>query len=131
MNFVGDMFYILLEYEELVDAALVKTPYLFDMYVWRIDGQSLATVRHDLIMTYGLKYSEEYLSTIYTKKIPRLIAQAAREKEVVGTWNKYRPKMMKTCNRCGLTKPQHHYWWNRNKASSDGWYSICKDCRRK
>lgn len=130
MNFVGDMFYIILDYEELVDNALKPLPYLFDMYIWRIDQKSLAWVRHQLIMSYGLKYSEEYLSTIYTKKIPRLIAQAAREKELMPTWAKYRPNMIKRCNRCGNTYPQHHYWWNRNKAASDGWYSICKSCRK-
>lgn len=130
-NFIGDMFYIILEYEELVEAALKPFPYLYDMYIWRIDQKSLAYVRHNLIMNYGLKYSEEYLSTIYTKKIPRLIAQAAKEKEIMFPWSKYRPHLVKTCNRCGSTFPQHHYWWNRNKSSSDGWYSICKSCRKK
>ena len=37
----------------------------------------------------------------------------------------------KKCSRCGEIKLAHPKFFSINKASKDGYYSICKECRRR
>ncbi|MFP3990208.1 endonuclease VII domain-containing protein [Streptomyces sp. E11-3] len=37
------------------------------------------------------------------------------------------PRGHKRCPQCGVVKP--HDQWERNKSSSDGWASYCRECR--
>jgi len=79
--------------------------------------------------TYGLNYSEEYISTLYRNKIPAVIAEFYRNE--VEEWyymNKVKGHY-KRCNRCGEQKLSNNTNFSLNRDSKDGYYSICKKCR--
>ena len=79
---------------------------------------------------FGTTYSIEYISSLWRNKIPKMIAETALEDFLVWQY-KENSYPMKTCTKCGETKPAHNQFFSRNSTSSDGWYSICKKCRNK
>ena len=126
-----DMFWILVDFEELADAALEAShPMLYDIMKDKIDNMQNKDIQAKLEQNYGTTYSVEYISSLYNNKIPKLITEEAETQELIyhytfvekGSWNK--------CNRCGQVKLLHPRFFSRNsKSSKNGFYSICKDCR--
>jgi len=83
-----------------------------------------------LIQGYDLTYSEEYISTLYRKKIPAFLADYYKnEREEWYCLNKVKGTYKK-CNRCQEQKLMNNTNFSLNKSSKDGFYSICKECRR-
>lgn len=40
-------------------------------------------------------------------------------------------RLVKVCTRCKEGKPKTGLFWTRNSDSRDGFYSICKECRKR
>lgn len=75
------------------------------------------------------KYSIEYLSQIWTKKIPVLIADEAKRQWLDWYYLERAKGTYKRCSRCHEIKLAHPFYFHKNKTSKDGFYSICKECR--
>lgn len=78
----------------------------------------------------GVTHSSNYISTIYTQKICKEIAEAAAlhydmymEREVMSNWKK--------CSQCGEVKLLDSRVFMRKSRSSDGFNSKCKKCCKK
>lgn len=76
----------------------------------------------------GIEHSEQYYSSIWRQRIPRLIAEQARKDWVLWYYSTQRPTEWKKCSKCGKSKPMHPYFFGKN-TTKDGYYSACKCCR--
>ena len=120
----------LIDLENLIDAALEKKyPILYDILIWKIDGLTNAQIKDQVLNKYGEDHSEQYYSTVWRRRIPKLITEQAqkhflnhfyRQHAAAGYW--------KTCSKCGCRKLGHPLFFAHN-SSKDGWYSQCKECR--
>ena len=74
------MNYILEDLEKLVDQTLEKDyPLYYDLLVYKIDGLQNIEIQQKLNETYGIKHSVEYISSLWRNKIPKMIAEKAKE----------------------------------------------------
>ena len=80
-------------------------------------------------MEFGIKHSLEYISSLWRKKIPMLIASAAEDELLEWHFLNVEKGKWKRCSRCGQVKLAHNKYFSKNKTSKDGFYSICKCCR--
>ena len=130
-KFESDIYYFILDLEDTVERALAEFPMYYDIMVYKIDGMKNEDIQKEILSTFGVQFSVEYISSLWRNKIPKLIAEQAQKdwlewhytQEEVGYW--------KRCSRCGQIKLGHNKFFSKNKTSKDGWYSICKDCRNK
>lgn len=129
--FDTDTWYFMEDFDRYATAALKDYPVYDSIVTWKIDGLSNAEIQLKLQTTFGLSYSSEYISNLWRKKIPSMIASVAEDTFLDWYYlNKERGEY-KTCTRCGKTKLALGKYFSKNKGSHDGWYSICKECRNK
>ena len=77
------------------------------------------------------KHSVEYISSLWRKKIPKLIAEKEQKDYLIWYYLEVQKGKWKRCSRCGQIKLAHNKFFSKNNTSKDGWYSICKECRNK
>ena len=130
-KFNSDIYYMMLALDEVVDIALADEPLYFDLITYKVDGLQNTEIQKKLEEDYGIKYSVEYISSLWRNKIPKLIAETARKKWLVWHYTEQEKGAWKRCSKCGQIKLAHNKFFSRNKSSKDGFYSICKDCRNK
>jgi hypothetical protein len=63
--------------EEITDKALKEYPIHHRILEYKIDGKSNAKIRTLIKEEFDTLYTPEYISALWCKKIPRLIADAA------------------------------------------------------
>jgi hypothetical protein len=64
--------------DTLVDNTLKdKHPLLYKLMIYKIDGEQNTTIQSLLEEEFGVKHSIEYISSLWRKKIPKLIAEEA------------------------------------------------------
>ena len=80
---------------------------------------------------FGIKHSVEYISSLWRKKIPGLIALQAEDDYLNWYYTQVERGHFKRCSRCGQVKLAHNKYFSKNKTSRDGFYSICKCCRNR
>lgn len=126
----NDMRWMLVDLENLVDKTFKENyPFYYDLIIYKIDGKSNATIQQLLYETYGIRNSEEYLSSLWRNKIPKMIVEQA-QKDYLEWHYTYKEKgYWKKCGRCGKIKLGHNLFFSKNKTSKDQLYSICKECR--
>ena len=126
----GNLWYLMEDFDNLVINALQdKYPLYFDLIVYKIDGKTNAEIQELLQNTYGMTYTVEYISSLWRKKIPRVVADQAEKEYLIWYYTVTEKSPWKTCSRCGQKKPAHSKFFSKNRSSGDGWYSLCKDCR--
>lgn len=130
-RFTSDIYYMMLALEELVDAALQDYPLYKDLLIYKIDGLQNIEIQKKIEETYNIKYSVEYISSLWRNKIPKLIAEEAERRWLKWYYSEKEHGYWKKCSRCGQIKLAHTKFFSKNKSSKDGFYSICKDCRNK
>lgn len=132
-QFESDMYWILLHFEDLADAALKeKEPMLYDIMVDKVENLQNLEIQKRLEEKYGKTYSVEYISSLFNNKIPKLIADQAEEEALLHHYTFVEKGNWKKCNRCGQVKLLHSRFFSKNSSSSkNGFYSICKCCRNK
>lgn len=127
----SDTWYMMLDFDILAAKALEDYPLYDRIALDKIDGMQNIDIQKDIEEQYNVKYSLEYISSLWRKKIPNLIASQA-EDDLLNWHYLYKEKgKYKKCSKCGRIKLAHNKYFSRNKTSRDGWYSICKECRNK
>lgn len=129
-NFSSDAKWLLVDFEELVDATLKeKYPLYYDLVIYKIDGKQNIEIQQLLNEKHGVKHSVEYISSLWRNKIPKLIAEKAANDWLIWHFTMEEKGKWKRCSRCGQVKLAHNHFFSINKTSKDGFYSICKECR--
>ena len=131
-HFDSDWWYLMEDFDNLSERALKEDyPILYDIMIYKIDGLQNKDIAARIKQDYDVSYSVEYLSAVWRKKIPKIIADKAKEEWVVWHYTYEEKGKWKRCSRCHEIKLAHPYFFTRNKTAKDGWYSMCKCCRNK
>ena len=128
-NFESNTWYMIYDFENLVDKALAGNPVYMRLVECKIDGMQNIDIQETLQMEFGIKHSVEYISSLWRKKIPGMIAAVAEDEFLSWYYLQVEPGKYKKCSRCGQIKLAHNKYFSKNKTSKDGFYSICKCCR--
>lgn len=128
-QFEGDLYYLMDAFDEIADIALKEYPLYEKIVECKIDGLQNIQIQEILQMEFGIKHSLEYISSLWRKKIPKLIASAAEDQWLDWYYLNEEKGKYKRCSRCGQIKLAHNKYFSKNKTSKDGFYSICKKCR--
>ena len=131
-KFDSDMKWLMFDLDNLIDKTLKeKYPMYYDLLIWKIDGKQNIEIQTLIEENYGITHTVEYISALWRKKIPKLIADQAMRDWVIYHFTFEEKGKWKKCSRCGQIKLAHNYFFSKNSTSKDGWYSICKECRNK
>ena len=131
-NFTSDAYYMMQDLDNLIEAALAENyPMYYDLLIYKIDGKSNLEIQDLLEIDYGIKHSVEYISSLWRNKIPKLIAEKAKEKYLIWHYTEKEVGKWKRCSKCKCIKLAHNKFFSKNSTSKDGFYSICKSCRNK
>ena len=125
----GDLYYLMLAFDEIADKALKEYPLYEKIVECKVDGLQNTQIQEILQMEFGIKHSLEYISSLWRKKIPKLIASQAEDEYLYWYYLNIKKGKYKKCSRCGQIKLAHNKYFSKNKTSRDGYYSICKKCR--
>ena len=128
-RFEGDLYYLMLDFDEIADKALKEYPLYEKIVECKVDGLQNTQIQEILQMEFGIKHSLEYISSLWRKKIPKLIASQAEDEYLYWYYLNIEKGKYKKCSRCGQVKLAHNKYFSKNKTSRDGFYSICKCCR--
>lgn len=124
-QFEGDLWYLMQDFNKLMQLALKPYPIYNSIVQCKIDGMQNIEIQNYLLEHHQVLYTVEYISTLWRNKIPKLISSIAEEQFL----NFYYTGPRKKCTHCGQTKLAHNYYFSKNNSSKDGFYSICKKCR--
>lgn len=130
-EFNGDTWYFMQDFDALAEKSLAETPVYARIVELKIDGKQNSEIQQILKDEFDQSYSAEYISALWRNKIPRIIAEQAKEDFLMWEYTHREGYPMKTCTKCGETKPANSQFFSRNTTSQDNWYSICKKCRKK
>lgn len=131
-KFNSDIYYLMIVLQDAIDIVLKEEyPMLYDILIYKIDGKSNLDIQQLLLATYDHTYSIEYISSLWKKKIPKLIAEYIEKEELVWYYTVEEKGKWKKCSRCGEIKLAHNKFFSKNNTSKDKFYSICKECRNK
>lgn len=128
-QFNSDLHYLIQDFETVCDKALKPYPIYLRIVELKIDKRQNIEIQRALDQEFGHTYSVEYISSLWRNKIPKLIAQTAKDDFITWYYKKNNLRMKK-CTRCGKEKPANNNFFSRNKSNKDNLYSICKECRR-
>lgn len=131
-RFDSDIRWLLLDLEDLVVRTLLPSyPLLYDLVTWEIDGLSGIEIVDRMTQTYGAVHSQQYYSSLWRKRIPRMVSDQARLEYIKWRYRYDPPEgaHWKVCTSCGRALPAHPYFFTSN-TTADGFYSICRTCRK-
>lgn len=100
---------------------------ILDLKIKRLTNAKIAQMINE---EFGLHHTENYISTIYCRKICEAIAEAA-QLNYDGYLERFDPFKWKTCTGCGEKKLKDTRNFTRKARSSDGLTSRCKLCEKK
>lgn len=129
LHITSDLWCIMEEFDDVSTKALTKYPLLMRITELKIDGVPNLQIQKILTDEFGTTHSLEYISSLWRKKIPNLIADLAQENFLNWYFTFVVRGTYKRCTRCGKIKLAHSRYFSKNSTSKDGFYSICKDCR--
>ena len=125
----SDIYYLMDEFDDISYAALESYPLYYRIVQLKIDGEQNVDIQETLEKEFGVRHSLEYISSLWRKKIPSLIASEAEDRFLDWYYLVVEKGTYKKCSRCGKIKLAHNKYFSKNSTSKDGFYSICKDCR--
>ena len=128
-NLCSDTYYLMDEFDRISSEALEEYPLYYRIVELKIDGVQNVDIQTTLEEEFGIRHSLEYISSLWRKKIPNLIASKAEDKFLDWYYLVMEKGTYKKCSRCGQIKLAHNKYFSKNSTSKDGFYSICKDCR--
>ena len=96
----------------------------------KIHGASNTNIATTLNQKYGTSYNDNYISTIYRKKIIPTIADSARLHRLIME-NIFYPENFKTCKDCGQLYLRDPEFFVKQHKAPDGYAPRCKRCSKK
>lgn len=105
------------------------TPLQKDLLEMKLAHKQNYEIAQALNKKYGKTYNENYISTIFHKKIITSIAEAARQHRLFAE-NIFFPENFKRCKDCGRLLLMTSDNFVRQKKSSDGFSPRCKACEK-
>ena len=130
-TFHDDLYYLMEDLDNLIEQTLKnKYPLYYTLTVAKIEKQSNAEIQSLIEKKFGIKHSIEYLSSLWCKKIPKILREQAKENYILYYYTEVKRGKWKRCSRCGQVKLRHNRFFSKNATSKDGYYSICKECRK-
>lgn len=129
-KFESDTYYLMETFDKTAEAALKDFPVYTRIVELKIDGLTNNQIQLAIQTEFGIKYSLEYISGLWRNKIPKLIAQVAKEEFLVWYYN-LNALPLKKCSQCEQFKPMNNLFFSFNNTSKDGFYSMCKKCRNR
>ena len=130
-HFDGDLYYLMESFDQVSKKALKNFPLYEEIVICKVDGMQNIDIQTHLKQKFGITHSLEYISSLWRKKIPGLIASAAEDEILNHHFLHIEKGKYKRCSRCGQIKLAHNKYFSKNKTSKDNFYSICKCCRNK
>ena len=130
-RFLDDTWYMMQDFDELCGRALKEEPILDRIVELKIDGKQNCDIQTAIETEFGVKYSAEYISSLWRKKIPKVIATQAQKDWLEYHFTEEEKGHWKRCSRCHEVKLAHNMNFSKNSTSKDGFYSLCKECRNK
>lgn len=128
----SDIYYLMKDLQDAIDRILKPNyPMYFDILVEKIDGTQNIQIQKNLLVKYGTTHSIEYISSLWRKKIPKILAEELEKEYLIWHYTMVEKGKWKKCSRCGQIKLAHNKFFSKNGTSKDGFYSICKECRNK
>ena len=87
--------------DNLIEKALKEDyPILYDIMIYKIDGLQNKDIVEKIKNKYNITYSIEYLSSVWRKKIPKIISEKAKEDWIVWHYTIEEKGKWKKCSRC-------------------------------
>lgn len=131
-KFSSDAYYMMEDLDNLVEKTLRDNyPLYYKLLIYKIDGKQNVEIQELLDEEFGIKYSVEYISSLWRNKIPKLLSEQAKEDYLMWHYTYKEKGKWKKCSRCGQVKLANNKFFSKNSTSKDGYYSICKKCRNK
>ena len=78
---------------------------------------------------FGLIYKENYISTIFTKRIVEAIVEQVNLHYKMIEYITMGPSVFKKCSVCGRWLPRNNTYFNKRTSTSDGFFNYCKECK--
>lgn len=128
-QFQSDLYYLMQDFDILLEKSLAEFPIYREIVQCKIDELQNIEIQSILEEKFNNPYSLEYISSLWRKKIPSLLASTAEDDLLNWHYLTIEKGKYKKCSRCGQIKLAHNKYFSKNKTSKDGWYSICKSCR--
>ena len=126
----SDLHYLMEEFDEIfLKEYAEKEPEHFKIAIMKIKGMTNAQIQAELKKETGITHTYEYLSCLWTTKIPKEISEMAIDKYIYWYYTTQKPGVFKKCSKCGQIKLRNGRFFSKNKTAKDGYYSQCKDCR--
>lgn len=129
-DFYNDTYFLMSDFNDLLGRALEPNSIYERIAILKIDGVQNIDIQKDLEQNFQVSYSPEYISSLWCHKIPRIIANKAIDEWLIWHYTFEERGKWKKCSRCGQIKLAHPRFFSKNASSRDGFYSICKECRR-
>lgn len=129
-NMRSDTWCILYDLDILIEKAMRPHPKLKRILELKINNYQNAEIQKIIEKEFGESHSLEYFSTAWRNKIPSIISEAAKKEHYTWHYSENERGQWKKCTRCGEIKLASALFFSKNTSSKDGWYSICKDCRK-
>lgn len=130
-HFENDLYFLMQDFDDLIEKTFQDNPIMKEIIILKIDGLRNQDIAAALKKKFNITYTVEYLSVLWRKKIPKMIAEEAKKDWIVWHYQNEEVGVWKRCSRCHELKLAHPYFFTRNKSAKDGWYSMCKCCRNK
>ena len=130
-HYWDDFYYMLNDFDKLVRDALKDYPRCWDIFQMKIDNKSNAEIQQLFLDKYKEVHTPQYISSIWCNKIPKLIAEKAQNDFLIWYYKNVEQGTWKRCSCCHEWKLASPRFFTRNKTSKDGFYSLCKECRKK
>lgn len=130
-----DLWATMMDFDQLIehtfDMSDKKDRILKFILIHKIDKETNEEIRYGIKKEFDEKYTNEKISLCWRQTIPKRIVERAEKEWLEFHFTNEEIPAYKTCSRCKQTKPMIPYYYSRNSGASCGYYSICKDCRKK
>lgn len=132
-KFSSDLYYAMLDLDNLIEQTLNNDKFqlYYKLLIYKIDGKQNVEIQDLLFKEFDQTHSIEYLSSLWRNKIPKMIAETAKENYLMWYYTTQEKGKWKRCSCCGQVKLATNRFFSKNNTAKDGFYSICKQCRNK
>lgn len=111
---------MMLDLDNLIERTLKDNyPLYYKLLIYKIDGKQNIEIQELLEVEFGIKHSVEYISSLWRKKIPKLISEQAKKDYLIWHYTNVEYGQWKKCSRCNEIKLANNKFFSLNKTSKD------------